>query len=122
MDLLDRSRHRSDGKPRAPRRGGRLALKRRFIAFSSRIRSLVRAIEENDESQIKAAILNLSRSRGVFAPLAFVVGAVSLLFHGVKLLVLNWRLTLVQVLPAMWIWLAMLDLKAHILRGRSIKL
>jgi hypothetical protein len=25
----------------------------------------------------------------------------------------------VQVLPAMWIWLAMLDLKAHVLHGRS---
>ena len=40
-----------------------------------------------------------------------------MLFDGVKLLVTNWRLTLVQVLPAMWIWLAMLDLKAHVLRG-----
>ena len=42
-----------------------------------------------------------------------------MLFQGVKLLVTNWRLTLVQVLPAMWIWLAMLDLKAHLLRGKS---
>ena len=42
-----------------------------------------------------------------------------MLFDGVKLLVTNWRLTLVQVLPAMWIWLAMLDLKAHVLRGKS---
>ena len=31
----------------------------------------------------------------------------------------NWRLTVVQILPAMWIWLAMLDLKAHALHGRS---
>ena len=31
----------------------------------------------------------------------------------------NWRLTLVQILPAMWIWLAMLDLKAHVLHGKS---
>jgi hypothetical protein len=98
----------------------RLAITRRSVAFSSRIRSLARAIEENDEAKIEQAILDLSRSRGVFAPLAFAVGACSLLFHGVKLLVSNWRLTVVQVLPAMWIWLAMLDLKAHLLRGRSI--
>ena len=26
---------------------------------------------------------------------------------------------MVQILPAMWIWLAMLDLKAHALHGRS---
>ncbi len=31
----------------------------------------------------------------------------------------NWRLTLVQILPAMWIWLAMFDLKAHVLHGKS---
>jgi hypothetical protein len=35
------------------------------------------------------------------------------------LLVSNWRLTLVQILPAMWIWLAMFDLKAHVLHGKS---
>jgi hypothetical protein len=32
------------------------------------------------------------------------------------LLLTNWRLTLVQVLPTMWVWLAMCDLKAHVLR------
>jgi uncharacterized membrane protein len=34
--------------------------------------------------------------------------------------VANWRLTLVQILPAMWIWLAMLDLKAHVLHDKSL--
>jgi hypothetical protein len=42
-----------------------------------------------------------------------------MLFQGVRLLFTNWRLTLVQVLPAMWIWAAMIDLKAHVFRGRS---
>jgi hypothetical protein len=42
-----------------------------------------------------------------------------MLFGGLKLLFTNWRLTLIQVLPAMWIWAAMLDLKAHVLHGRS---
>jgi hypothetical protein len=37
----------------------------------------------------------------------------------VKLLFTNWRLTLVQVLPAFWIWAAMIDLKAHVLHGKS---
>jgi hypothetical protein len=41
------------------------------------------------------------------------------LFQGIKLLVTNWRLTLIQILPAMWIWLAMLNLKIHVLRGRQ---
>jgi uncharacterized membrane protein len=42
-----------------------------------------------------------------------------MLFQGVKLLITNWRLTLVEILPAMWIWAAMLDLKAHVFRGEE---
>ena len=92
---------------------------RRAEALSSRIRSLVQAIQENDEEQIEAAVLRLSQSRRIFAPLAFAISAVVLLFQGVRLLVSNWRLALVQVLPAMLIWLALFDLKLHILRGKS---
>jgi hypothetical protein len=88
-------------------------------ALSTRVRSLVRAIEDNDETEIEAAILRLSQSRRVFSPLGLAVGAFVLLFDAVRLLVSNWRLTLVQILPAMWIWLAMLDLRAHALHGKS---
>jgi hypothetical protein len=96
-------------------RGG----ERRPAALSARIGTLVRAIRENDEARIEEAILRLSESRRVFAPLGFAVGAFVMLFNGLKLLVTNWRLTLVQILPAMWIWLAMFDLKAHVLHGNS---
>jgi hypothetical protein len=88
-------------------------------ALGARIRSLIRAIENNDETQIQQEVLRLSRSRRILAPLAFAVGAFALLFDGLRLLVSNWRLTLVQILPAMWIWLAMFDLKAHVLHGKS---
>src|SRR5262249_19421595 len=63
--------------------------------------------------------LRLSRSRRLFAPLAFAVGSVVILSDGVKLLFSNWRLTLIQVLPAMWIWAAMYDLKAHVFYGKT---
>jgi hypothetical protein len=88
-------------------------------SLPTRIGSLVRAIESSDEARIEEAVLRLSRSRRVFAPLAFAIGAFALLFDGLRLLVTNWRLTLVQVLPAVWIWLAMTDLKAHVLHGHS---
>jgi hypothetical protein len=88
-------------------------------ALSARIRSLIRAIEENDETKVEEAILRLSSSRRVFAPLAFVISGFVMLWDGVRLLVANWRLSLVQILPAMWIWLAMFDLKAHTLHGQS---
>lgn len=92
---------------------------RRSSGLWSRIRSLIRAIEANDQDQIQEAVLRLSRSRRAFAPLAFAVGAIVLLFDGLRLLVSNWRLMLVQILPAMWIWLAMFNLKAHVLRGKT---
>jgi hypothetical protein len=92
---------------------------RRLASLSDRMRSLVRAIEENDEAKVEEALLRLSRSRRVFAPLAFAIGAFVMLYDGLRLLVSNWRLTLVQILPAMWIWLAMFDLKAHTLHGKS---
>ena len=115
------TRSRADG-PDAPESSAESASQgseRRFAALSARIGSLVRAIRDNDEAKIEDAILRLSESRRVFAPLAFAVGAFVMLFNGLRLLVTNWRLTLVQILPAMWIWLAMLDLKAHTLHGKS---
>ncbi len=88
-------------------------------SLAARIRALARAIQENDEQDIQEAILRLSRSHRPLAPLALAVGGVVLLFEGVRLLVSNWRLTLVQIVPAMWIWLAMFDLKIHMLHGRT---
>jgi hypothetical protein len=82
-------------------------------------RALLRAIRENDEAAVEAAVLALSRSRRIFAPLVFALGAFVMLFQGLKLLFSNWRLTLIQVLPAMWIWLALLDLKVHVFRGKE---
>ena len=85
----------------------------------SRVRGLVVAIRDGDDAMVEDAVLRLSRSRRWLAPLALVVGALVMLFQGLRLVVSNWRLTLVQVLPATWIWLAMLDLKAHVLHGKS---
>jgi uncharacterized membrane protein len=49
----------------------------------------------------------------------FALGAFVMLFQGLKMLFSNWKLTLIQVLPAMWIWLALLDLKAHTFKGKE---
>jgi hypothetical protein len=66
-------------------------------------------------------VRDLSRSRRIFAPLVFALGAFVMLFQGLKLLFANWRLTLIQVLPAMWIWVALLDLKVHVFQGRAFR-
>src|ERR1700746_3223039 len=82
-------------------------------------RALIAAIQSGDEAAVESAVLALSRSRRIFAPLVFAVGAFVMLFQGLRLVFVNWRLTLVQVLPAMWIWLAFLDLKAHVIKGKD---
>jgi len=96
-----------------------VTLRQRTDALIARAASLVRAIQNNDSSAIEQAVLRLSRSRRIFAPLAFAVGAFVLLFDGLRLMLSNWRLALVQILPAMWIWLAMFDLKLHVLHGHQ---
>jgi hypothetical protein len=85
----------------------------------SEISLLVRVIGE-DDPELSEAVLRLSRSRRVLAPLALCVGAFAMLLDGLKLLLSNWRLLLVQILPALWVWAAMLDLRTHVLHGRSL--
>jgi hypothetical protein len=79
----------------------------------------VDAVREGDDAMAEEAILRLSKAHGWLAPLALAASAFAMLFDGLKLVFSNWRLTLVQILPAMWIWLAMFDLKAHVLHGKS---
>ncbi len=93
---------------------------RRQMAARQR-RALIEAIRENDEAAVEEAVLALSRSRRIFAPLVFAVGAFVMLFQGLRTLFFNWRLTLIQVLPAMWIWLALLDLKEHTFKGKEFQ-
>ena len=96
-----------------------MGVTQRVAGLSARLGQFVRAVRDGDETMAEELVLRLSRSRRYLAPLAFVVGGFAMLFTGLKLLVTNWRLTLVQALPAMWIWLAMVDLKAHALKGKS---
>jgi len=89
--------------------------------FWSQVGKLIRTIRDGDDAMVEAIVVQLSRRRRIFAPLALAVGAVAMLYDGLRLIVTNWRLTLVQVLPAMWIWATMLDLKVHVLHGASFR-
>ena len=104
------------GPPEAGR--GEEALSRRS-SRRAQVERFVQAVRDSDMAAADEVILRLSRSRRWLAPLALFVGAFAMLFMGVKLLFTNWRLTLIQVLPAMWIWAAMFDLKAHLLHGKT---
>jgi len=80
---------------------------------------LVDAVRHGDDDMVEAAVLALSQRSRWLEPLALVVGGLAMLFQGVKTLFINWRLTLVQILPAMWIWVVMVDIKAHVLHGKG---
>ena len=80
---------------------------------------LVEAVRHGDDDTVEAAVLALSTRSRWLAPLALLVGGLAMLFQGVKTLFVNWRLTLVQILPAMWIWVVMVDIKAHVLHGKG---
>ena len=94
--------------PRARRRKQRPRTTRADVA------RFIRAVRDSDDAVVDDAVTRLSRARPWLAPLTLALGAFAMLFDGVKLVLTNWRLTLVQVLPAMWIWAAMLDLKIHV--------
>ena len=90
------------------------------VGIVGRVENLVTAIREEDDDAVEAAIVSLSQRSRILAPLSLLVGAFAMLFQGVKLLFTNWRLTAVQVVPALLIWASMLDLKLHVVRGREL--
>jgi hypothetical protein len=100
-------------------RGGEDSPTRRASVLAQLERMVV-AIRKGDDAMVESVILSLSQRSRLLAPLTLVVGAFAMLFQGLKLLFTNWRLTLVQIIPAMLIWVAMLDLKVHMLRGKSL--
>jgi len=96
-----------------------VTLRTRFESARHTVGHAVDVIRNAEEHDVEEQVLELSRTRRWLAPLAFVVSAFTMLFAGLKLLVTNWRLTLVQIPPAVWIWVLMIDLKAHVLHGRD---
>jgi len=108
----------ASSQPAPPEAGGGSPPRGRHVR-RAQIERFIKAVRDSDRAAVDETIMRLSRLRPWLAPLALIVGAFAMLFDGVKLLLTNWRLTLIQVLPAMWIWAAMLDLKAHVLHGKS---
>jgi uncharacterized membrane protein len=87
--------------------------------WGERFGTVARAVREGDEAEVVRTVEALSRRHRLLAPLALAVGGVAMLFGGVRLLLSNWRLTVIQVPPAMWIWAAMYDLRGHLLHDKS---
>jgi hypothetical protein len=125
LDYEDPSVPKGDAEPGPPAAtdpGGKESASTRRARIRGSVARLIDAIRRSDDEAVERAVLQLSATRRWLAPLALVVGAFLMLFQGLKLLVTNWRLTLVQIVPAMWIWIAMLDIKLHTLHGKGFHL
>jgi hypothetical protein len=61
------------------------------------------AVRSTDSASVESALADLGKRRWL-APLAYAAGTVAVVFDGVLLLLRNWRLTLLQLFPAVWIW------------------
>jgi hypothetical protein len=73
----------------------------------------VQAVRSTDPSTVESALKDLGGRRRWLAPLVYAAGTVAVVFDGVLLLLRNWRLTLLQVTPAVWIWVMSWNLKHH---------
>lgn len=93
----------------------------RWHTMRAEVKRYSQAVRDSDQEVVDDAVMRLSRARPWLAPLALAVGAFAMLFDGVKLVFTNWRFTLILVLPAMWIWAAMLDLKGHLLHDKAVQ-
>jgi hypothetical protein len=86
------------------------------------VRRILRGIKDGNETDLHAALQSHQGRRNLYFLLTLTVGALIMLLQGLKLLFVNWRLSLLQVLPAMWIWAAMFYFKVHFFRGREFRL
>jgi hypothetical protein len=64
---------------------------------------------------VEAALKDLGTRRRSLALLVYAGGTVAVVFDGVLLLLRNWRLTLLQLFPAVWIWVMTWNMKHHFL-------
>jgi hypothetical protein len=90
-------------------------------AVVRRVVNAAQAVADADPAQIEATALQLGSSRRYLAPLAWAAGALVLVIRGIKLLATNWRLSLIELVPAVWVWLAMWDLKRSGLRAPPLR-
>jgi hypothetical protein len=73
----------------------------------------VAAVRSTDPASVESALKDLGGRRRWLAPLVYAAGTVAIVFDGVLLLLRNWRLTLLQLFPAVWIWVMTWNMKNH---------
>jgi hypothetical protein len=69
---------------------------------------------------VESALKDLGGRRRWLGPLIYAAGTIAVVFDGVLLLLRNWRLTLLQLMPAAWISVMTWNMKTHLVSKPSI--
>jgi hypothetical protein len=81
----------------------------------------VNAVADADPEQIEATARRLGSTRAYLAPVAWVAGMLVLVVRGIKLLLTNWRLLALELVPATWVWVTLWDLRREGLRAPPLR-
>ena len=87
----------------------------------SRFVQMAMAVADADPEEVRRSARQLGSSRAYLSPVAWAAGTIVLLLRGIKLLLLNWRLTLIQIVPALVVWFAMYDVRVHALHRKDFR-
>ncbi len=82
--------------------------------------NLAGAVVSADPTRVESALSALASSRRILAPLGWTLGTIMLLFQGLRTVIVNWRFTLIELVPAIWIGLTWWDLRVHALHKLAL--
>lgn len=103
----------------SPRPGDGADRRRLRRSVDAARRVVVDAGAMSDE-ELLATLGQLRVGRVLAGPLRFFAGAVLLVLHGVLLLIGNWRLLLLELVPAIWIAAVLWDWRFHVVEGNEL--
>ena len=109
-----------EAEPTAPDGAGAPRAPGRMRQGARALRAAVAAVRSTDPATVEATVRELGRRHRRLVPLAYAAGTVAIVFDGIVLLVRNWRLTLLQLLPAVWIYVMTWNLRTHLLKGNEL--
>lgn len=94
--------------------------RRRARALVGAARRIVIDAGSLSDDELLATIAQLRVGRVLAGPLSFLAGAVLLVLHGIVLLLTNWRLLVLELIPAIWIAAVLWDWRFHVVEGHEL--
>src|SRR5262245_27527036 len=78
------------------------------------------AVRDVQPGQVQAEVNRLGQRSRWLKPLAYAAGTVAIVFEGILLLLRNWRLLFLMLVPAVWIGVMSWNLRTHVLSDRDL--